>query len=182
MWRSLCAARCAAQRSTKTFVIEGVGRAPNSKRWTIGFPDDLPLLELIGPRDQFRDDVIHSLHLVEHTWLDGFRVTIASFWDCGLVALIVEVLFEAPQDLRRDLNVSRSGCLHKIQSRGESSGADAAGRFACEGATLVHSMHRQPLSLTRLSWCDRMRARITESEMRCFLFRCELGWSFDYGS
>ena len=39
-----------------------------------------------------------------------------------------------------------------------------------------------PLRLPRLFGSDRMRPRITESEVRCFLLGCELGGSFDDGS
>lgn len=155
---------------------------PNSKGFPIGFPDDLPLLELVGPRDQFRDDVIDDSHIVEHAWFDGLRLPNTSIRCEGLMHLIVKVLFETPQHLRGDLDVSRSGCLHKIQSMGETSDADAAGRFACEGATLVHSMHRQPLGLTRFFGRHRMRPRITESQAGCGFFRRELTASLDNGA
>lgn len=142
----------------------------------------MPLLELIGPRDQFRDDVIHVLHLVQNMWLDGFRMTGACPWDCGSDGVIVQILFETPQHLGRDLDVSRSGCLHKNRSKGESSDPDATSRSSGGWATFVHSTRRQPLSLPRLFGRDRVRPRITESEPRRCVLGCELGGCLDDGS
>lgn len=68
-------------------------------------PDVLPLFQLLSPGDEFRDDVVHGLHLFLNSRFETVALTNTGFSrretldlsDC----LIVEILIESAQHLGR---------------------------------------------------------------------------------
>jgi hypothetical protein len=111
----------ATARSTKTFGLEGVGRAPKLNGLNMRPPDFLRLLQLVSPRNEFCDDVIDGLHLLYDPRFDAVTLTNAGasyrqtldLRNC----LVVEILIKPAQHLSCSENFRIIGRFHICEGR-----------------------------------------------------------------
>ena len=108
----------------------------------MGDPDVLPLLEFFSPGDQFRNDVVHGLHLGQDPRFHGVTSTdsrVGSWWRLDLgYGLLVEILIESAQHLRRGEDFGRGWVFHTV---GRGSDTNATGAFACEFLAMSGTAH-----------------------------------------
>ena len=140
----------------------------------------LPLLQLLCPRDEFRDDVINGLHLLLDPRFETVAVTNTvvgrrqtfALSDC----LVVKILIEPAEHLDRCENFGKIWLFHRWETFSD---VNATGAFLSDCLPMSRRLQWQPsrvFNFLRLHW---MRPRVAKTESSRKFFGSDLRGCFN---